>query len=73
MSIQTQILDLLNRLQKKYNLSYIFISHDMKVIRAMSDYIIVMKNGEIVEEGITNKIFNNPQTIYSKKLLQAII
>ena len=45
----------------------------MKVIRAMSDYIIVMKNGEIVEEGITNKIFNNPQTIYSKKLLQAII
>ena len=71
--IQTQILDLLNNLQQKYNLSYIFISHDMKVIKAMSDYIIVMKNGIIVEEGFTDTIFNNPQMIYTKELLQAVI
>ena len=71
-SIQSQILDLLNDLQKKYNLSYIFISHNMKVIQAMSDYIIVMKNGIIAEEGITEKIFNNPQISYTKKLLQAV-
>jgi len=72
-SIQTQILDLLNDLQQKYSLSYIFISHDMKVIKAMSDYIIVLKNGTIVEEGMTEKIFNNPQMIYTKELLQAVI
>ena len=72
-SIQTQILNLLNDLQKSNNLSYIFISHDMKVIKAMSDYIIVMKNGVIKEEGTTDKLFNNPQTDYTKKLLQAVI
>ena len=48
---------LLNDLQQKNNLSYIFISHDMKVIKAMSDYIFVMRNGTIVEEGFTKKIF----------------
>ena len=72
-SIQTQILDLLNDLQQKNNLSYIFISHDMKVIQAMSDYIIVIKNGNIVEEGKTDAIFNKPQTAYTKDLLQAIV
>ena len=72
-SIQTQILDLLNDLQKKYNLSYIFVSHDMKVIKAMSDYMIVIKKGQIIEEGVTNKIFNNPQSSYTKELLQAVI
>ena len=72
-NIQTQILDLLNDLQQKYNLSYIFISHDMKVIKAMSDYIIVIKNGEIIEEGNTSTLFQNPQTKYTKKLLQAVI
>ena len=60
-------------MQQKYSLSYIFISHDMKVIKAMSDYIIVLKNGTIVEEGMTEKIFNNPQMIYTKELLQAVI
>ena len=72
-TIQTQILDLLNDLQKKYNLSYIFISHDMKVIKAMSDYIIVLKNGKITEEGKAEKLFSNPQSNYTKKLLQAVI
>ena len=72
-SIQTQILNLLNDLQQKNNLSYIFISHDMKVIQAVSDYIIVIKNGNIVEEGKTDAIFNKPQTTYTKNLLQAIV
>ena len=70
---QKQILDLLNNIQQKYDLSYIFISHDMKVIKAMSDYIFVMRNGTIVEEGFTKKIFKNPQMNYTKKLLQAIM
>ena len=72
-SIQAQILDLLNNLQQKYSLSYIFISHDMKVIKAMSDYIIVIKNGKIIEEGTKENIFNYPSTSYTKKLLQAVI
>ncbi len=72
-SIQTQILNLLNDLQNKYNLSYIFISHDMKVIKAVSDYIIVLKNGKIVEEGESELVFNNPKENYTKNLLQAIV
>ena len=72
-SIQNQILQMLNYLQKKFDLSYIFISHDMKIIQAMSDYIIVIKNGKLVEEGITDMVFNNPQKTYTKNLLQAVI
>ena len=60
-------------LQQKYDLSYIFISHDMKVIKSVSDYIIVMKNAKIIEEGTTDSIFNKPFTTYTKKLLQAVI
>ena len=70
-SIQTQILDLLNNLQDKYNLSYIFISHDLKVIKTMSDYILIMKDGKIVEEGKKDIIFNYPKNQYTKNLLQA--
>ena len=72
-SIQYQILDLLNNLQKKYNLTYIFISHDMKVIKAISDYVLVLKNGKIVEEGETNKIFMKTQNEYTKNLIKAVI
>ena len=72
-SIQNQILDLLNNLQNKYNLSFIFISHDMKVIQAVSDYIIVLKNGKIIEENIAENLFNYPKEDYTKKLLQAVI
>ena len=72
-SMQNQILELLNSLQEKYNLSYIFISHNMKVIQAMSDYIIVMKNGKIIEEGKKEVIFNNPKNNYTKELLLSII
>jgi microcin C transport system ATP-binding protein len=72
-SIQNQILQMLNYLQKKLDLSYIFISHDMNVIKAMSDYILVLRNGKIIEEGNANEIFTNPGTEYTQKLIQAIL
>ena len=68
-SIQTQILDLLNQLQQKNDLTYIFISHDINVIKAVSDHIIVMKNGKIIEKGEKNQIIENPKNQYTKKLL----
>ena len=72
-SIQNQIIKLLVKLQKKYELSYIFISHDIKVIRSVSDYIIVLKKGEIVEEGSAEEVFNLPKSNYTKELLTAVI
>ena len=72
-SIQNQILDLLNELQEKFSLSYIFISHDMKIIRAMSDYILVLKDGKIIEEGNSENIFNSPKNNYTQNLIQSII
>ena len=72
-SIQSQILDLLNELQLKYGLSYIFISHDMKVIKSVADYIIVIKQGKIIEEGEANQIFSKPKISYTKDLIQAVI
>ena len=72
-TIQSQILDLLNSLQKKYQLSYIFISHDMKIINSVADYVIVLKEGKIVEEGNTNSIFEKPRNNYTKELLQSVI
>ena len=72
-SIQNQILDLLNQLQEKYNLSFIFISHDMKVIKTMADYIIVLKDGKIVEEGNVNSIFNSPKESYTHRLIQSVV
>lgn len=71
MSIQAQIVDLLRDLQQKHNLSYLFISHDLKVVRALSNHVIVMRNGEAVEEGSAQEIFSNPKTDYTKALLAA--
>ena len=72
-TIQNQIIRLLNSLQEKYNLSYIFISHDMKVINSLSDYVIILKNGKIIEEGLTENIFNNPISDYTKNLLKSVL
>ena len=71
MTVQSQIIDLLLDLQIQHNLSYIFISHDLKVIKAISDNIMVMKNGNIIETGTKSEIFNNPQEIYTKELINA--
>ena len=72
-SIQNQILELLQNLQSKYSLSYIFISHDMNVIRTVSDKIIVLQKGKIIEYGSSSKIFKNPMSEYTKKLLTSLI
>ncbi len=71
-SVQAQVLNLLNRLKKDFGFTYIFISHDLSVVRFMSDRILVMYNGKPVELGDADEIFNNPQNDYTKKLINAI-
>ncbi|SIQ49996.1 oligopeptide transport system ATP-binding protein [Rhizobium sp. RU33A] len=70
-SVQRQVIELLRDLQDKHGLSYVFISHDLSVIRAMSDHVIVMKNGKIVEQGATEAIFDHPQEDYTRDLIAA--
>ena len=70
-TVQAQIIDLLLGLQRKYNLAYLFISHDLRVVRALSHQIIVMQNGDIVENGDADSIFDNPRTDYAKSLMAA--
>lgn len=72
-SVQARIVDLLSELQDKHNLSYMFISHDLRVVRALSDHIVVMKDGKMVESGLSAQIFDNPQTAYTKALMEAAI
>jgi peptide/nickel transport system ATP-binding protein len=71
-SVQAQVLNLLNDLKSEFGLTYIFISHDLSVVRYMSDRIIVMKNGRIVETGDADSIFTNPQDAYTSSLIEAI-
>ena len=71
MSVQAQIVDLLRDLQKRHNLAYLFISHDLKVVRALSNYVVVMKNGKVVEEGPSAQIFEGPRDAYTRALLAA--
>ena len=70
-SVQKQVLELLAKLQHQHQMSYLFISHDLKVIRAMSHRIIVMRHGQFVEQGETEPVFNYPQHPYTKMLLHA--
>ena len=71
MTVQVQIVELLRDLQRKYGLAYLFISHDLKVIRAMSHKVVVMKRGDVVEYGMTADLYDNPQHEYTRSLLQA--
>jgi microcin C transport system ATP-binding protein len=71
MSVQAQIVDLLRALQKARDLSYLFISHDLRVVRALSSYVIVMRQGKIVEEGPAAQIFERPAAEYTRALLAA--
>ncbi len=71
MTVQVQIVDLLRRLQVKYGLAYLFISHDLTVVRAMSHKIIVMKQGDVIEAGEAEDLFERPQTDYARSLLHA--
>jgi len=71
-SVQAQVLNLLNDLKKEFGLTYLFISHDLSVVRYMSDRLMVMKNGEIQEMGEADEVFTNPQSEYTRILLDAI-
>jgi microcin C transport system ATP-binding protein len=73
MTVQVQIVDLLRNLQKKNGLAYIFISHDLKVVRAMSHRVLVMKQGDVIETGDADQIFDDPQTKYAKNLVAAAL
>jgi ABC-type microcin C transport system duplicated ATPase subunit YejF/ABC-type microcin C transport system permease subunit YejE len=71
MSVQAQVVDLLRDLQKRHNLSYLFISHDLKVVRALANDVIVMRDGKVVEAGTADQIFDRPETDYTKALMAA--
>ena len=71
MTVQVQIVDLLRDLQARHGLAYIFISHDLRVVKALSHKVIVMKSGDVVEAGTSAEIFAQPQTDYTKELLRA--
>lgn len=73
LSVQAQIVDLLRALQEKHNLAYMFISHDLRVVRAMAHHLIVMKDGRVVEEGPAKTVFENPQQQYTKALMEAAL
>ncbi len=73
MSVQAQIVDLLRDLQRQHDLAYMFISHDLRVIKALSHYIIVMKDGKAVEQGPAARIFASPEQSYTKTLLAAAL
>ncbi|MFQ6551114.1 ABC transporter ATP-binding protein [Aestuariibius insulae] len=71
MTVQVQIVELLRNLQRKYGLAYLFISHDLKVVRALSHEVMVMKQGDVVEAGPAEEIFDRPRTDYTKALMAA--
>ncbi|MEO5324905.1 ABC transporter ATP-binding protein [Mesorhizobium sp. CC13] len=71
MSVQAQVVDLLRDLQAKHDLAYLFISHDLKVVRALANHVIVMRNGKVVEAGSSEQIFERPQTDYTRALISA--
>ena len=71
MSVQAQIVELLRKLQRDHRLAYLFISHDLKVVRAMSHEVLVLKDGNVVEHGPADMIFDAPKTDYTKALMAA--
>ena len=72
-SVQAQVVDLLRALQEKHGLGYLFISHDLKVVRALANEVIVLRNGTVVERGPAREIFGNPKDPYTKALLAAAL
>ena len=71
-SVQAQVLNLLNKLKKERNLTYVFISHDLSVVKYMSDRMAVMENGKIIEIGDADQVYANPEKEYTRKLIRAI-
>jgi microcin C transport system ATP-binding protein len=73
MSVQTQIIHLLKEIQEKYRLAYLFISHDLRVVRAISHEIIVLKDGDVVERGPAERVFTDPRDPYTRALIRAAV
>ncbi|MBT3766828.1 MAG: ABC transporter ATP-binding protein, partial [Rhodospirillales bacterium] len=73
MSVQAQIVDLLRDLQQRNNLAYLFISHDLRVVRALSHEVLVMRNGKVVEQGDADSVFSSPKEPYTQALLDAAL
>jgi microcin C transport system ATP-binding protein len=73
MSVQSQIVDLLRELQARHRLAYLFISHDLRIVRALSHEILVMRAGRVVEEGPTDQIFESPRDPYTQTLLRSAL
>jgi len=71
MTIQAQIIDLLCHIQRRYKMTYLFISHDLRVVRALANELAVMKDGKIIESGTAKEIFKNPKAAYTKELFKA--
>jgi microcin C transport system ATP-binding protein len=70
-SVQAQIVELLRDLQTRHDLAYLFISHDLRVVKALADQVVVMKDGKVVESGLASQIFSAPQTAYTRALMAA--
>ena len=70
-SVQAQIVELLRKLQHEHRLAYLFISHDLKVVRALSNQLVVLKNGKVVEQGDAERIFAAPEHPYTRSLIAA--
>lgn len=70
-SVQLTVIDLLKDLQKKHNIGYLFISHDLSVVKALSDRVLVMQKGEVMEQGSAQEIFHHPKSEYTRKLIDA--
>jgi len=71
--VQAQVVDLLRELQQRYGLAYLFISHDLKVVRALAHDLIVMKDGVVVEQGRADDVFDRPSSPYTKALMGAAL
>ena len=71
MSVQSQIVELLRRLQAEHNLGYLFISHDLKVVRAMAHRVVVLRQGRVVEQGLSEQVFAQPREDYTRALMAA--
>jgi microcin C transport system ATP-binding protein len=70
-TVQKQVVQLLQQLQERHGLTYLFISHDLAVVRALAHDVIVVKDGKVVEHGPTDQLFNDPRHPYTQELLQA--
>jgi microcin C transport system ATP-binding protein len=71
MSVQGQIIELLRDLQARHGLTYVFISHDLKVVRALAHELLVLKSGKVVEQGPADRLFDDPQCDYTRELISA--